>query len=92
MISTYTTTSIVSTITTPNSIITTPVSPPEIMTYSIITVVTLLIILALKLILSNETQKNKKIADFINGTNVVILPLTFVFLVSVVLYEITTIF
>jgi len=91
MISTYTTTSIITTTTTPTSVITTPVSPSDIMIYSIVTVVALIVLLALKVITSSEAHKNTKIARLSNGSNLAFLPLLSIFLLSVVLYEIITI-
>lgn len=88
MISTYTTSSIISTTITPNSVVTAPVSPSDIMVYGIIIVITLIAFLALKLILSSKAHENAKITRFVDGTNVAILPLTYVFLLTVVIYQI----
>ena len=90
MISTVTTTSTITTTTTATSSVTSAVSSADIMAYSIIAVVALIVFLALKEILSSEAHKNSKIAQFINGSNVAILPLLFVFL-SVVAYKVATI-
>ena len=90
MISTVTTTSTITTTTTATSALTTAVSSSDIMGYSIIAVVALIGFLALKEILSSEAHKNTKIASFIDGSNVAILPLLFVFL-SIVAYKVATI-
>ena len=60
MISTYTTTSIITTTVTPTSVVTTPVTPADIMTYSIVPVVALIIFVVLKEILNSETTKTLK--------------------------------
>ena len=90
MISTVTTTSTITTTTTATSAMTTAVSSADIMGYSIIAVVALIVFLALKEILSPEAHKNPKIARFMNSSNVAILPLLFVFL-SVLVYKVATI-
>ncbi|MGZ4857096.1 MAG: hypothetical protein ACXVZU_01885, partial [Methanobacteriaceae archaeon] len=77
----------ISTVTTSTITTTTTV---DIMGYSIIAVVALIVFLALKEIMSSEAHKNTKIARFIQGSNVAILPLLFVFL-SVVAYKVATI-
>jgi len=69
---------------------TTAVSSADILGYSLIAVVALIVFLALKEILSSEAGKNSKINTFINSSNVAILPLLFVF-GAVVLYKVVTI-
>jgi hypothetical protein len=86
MISTVTT----STITTSTATATTAVTSADMVGYGMIAVVGLIVFLALKEILSSEAHKNTKIARFIQGSNVAILPLLFVFL-SVVAYKVATI-
>jgi hypothetical protein len=87
MISTYTTTSIITTTVTPTSVTTAPVTPADIMTYSIVPVVAIIIFVVLKQILNSETQKNTKIDRFNNDINVAFLPLLSIFLLSVVAYN-----
>lgn len=68
---------------------TTTVTTAEVMTYSIIAVVALIIFLALKEIMSSETDK-RSIKSFIKGSNVAIVPLLLVF-VAIVAYKVVTI-
>ncbi|MCK9152012.1 hypothetical protein [Methanobacterium alcaliphilum] len=69
---------------------TTTVTTTEVMAYSIIAVVALIGFLALKEILSSETEKNLKINKFVSGSNVAIVPLLLVF-GAVVTYKVLTI-
>lgn len=90
MISTVTTTTTTTTTATSASTVTTAVTSADIMGYSLITVVALISFLALKEILSSEAGKNSKINNFINTSNVAIIPLLFVF-GAVVTYKVVTI-
>lgn len=92
MISTVTTTTTTTTTTAATSAATatTAVTSADIMGYSLIAVVALIAFLALKEILSSEATKNAKINNFINSSNVAILPLLFVF-GAVVTYKVVTI-
>jgi hypothetical protein len=67
---------------------TTTVTTAEVMTYSIIAVVSLIVFLAIKEILSSETGMKSKL--FIKGSNVAIIPLLMVF-VAIVAYKVVTI-
>ena len=69
---------------------TTTAAMTQIMNYSIIAVIALIAFLALKEILSTESQKNERIKSFVQGTNVAIVPLLMVF-VSIVAYKAVTI-
>ena len=69
---------------------TTAVAMTQVMTYSIIAVIALIAFLALKEILSTESQKNERIKSFVQGANVAIVPLLMVF-VSIVAYKAVTI-
>jgi len=91
MISTVTTATTTTTTTAATSAVTTTVvTSADIMGYSLIAVVALIAFLALKEILSSEAHKNSKINNFINSSNVAILPLLFVF-TAVVAYKVVTI-
>jgi len=91
MISTVTTTTTTTTTAaTSAATATTAVTSADIMGYSLIAVVALIAFLALKEILSSEAHKNSKINNFINSSNVAILPLLFVF-GAVVTYKVVTI-
>ncbi len=68
---------------------TTTVTTTQVVAYSIIAVVTLIALLALKEILSAE-DKNPHIASFLRGANVAIVPLLLVF-AAVVAYKVVTI-
>ena len=59
----------------------------QIMTYSIISVFTLITVLALKEILTTESYKNKRIHAFIQGATIATIPLLTVFL-SIINYKI----
>lgn len=88
MISTYTTTSTITTTITPTSIVTAPVSPSDIMSYSIVVVIALIAFLSLNIIVKSEAHDNTKIMHVFNGSKVAMLPLISVFLLSVVTYSI----
>jgi uncharacterized membrane protein len=68
---------------------TTTVTTTEVMTLSIIAVVSLIVFLALKEILSSEAEK-KSVQSFLKGVNVAIIPLLLVF-VAIVGYKVVTI-
>ena len=68
---------------------TTTVTTTEVMTLSIIAVVSLIVFLALKEILSSEAEK-KSVQSFLKGANVAIIPLLLVF-VAIVGYKVVTI-
>jgi len=80
---------------TPNNMISTVtatmagLNTAQIMTYSIIAVVSLIVFLALKEILSSET-KRPSVKLFLKGSNVAIIPLLLVF-VAIVAYKVVTI-
>lgn len=69
---------------------TTTITSAQIMNYSIIVIVALIIFLALKEILGAESDKNKRMKSFVSGSNIVIVPLILVFL-AMVAYKIITI-
>ena len=81
--------SIINTISTANSTVTTAVSSADIMGYSLVAVVFLIFLLAIKQILNAETHKGTKINHFNNSISVAIPPLLFVFL-YLVAYMLTT--
>ena len=68
---------------------TTTVTTGDIMTYSIIAVLALITLLAVKEILSSETG-NKKAQSFLKGSNVAIVPLLLVF-VSIVAFKVVSV-
>jgi len=68
---------------------TTTVTTAQVMTYSIIAVVSLIVFLALKEILSSETDR-PSVKLFLKGSNVAIVPLLLVF-VAIVVYKVVTI-
>jgi hypothetical protein len=68
---------------------TTTVTTPEVMAYSIIAVIALIVFLAIKEILSSETE-NPKIKSFVKGSNIAIVPLLLVF-VAIVAYKVVTV-
>ena len=68
---------------------TTTVTTAQVITYSIIAVVTLIVFLALKEILSSETER-KSVKSFVKGSNVAIIPLLLVF-VAIVAYKVVSI-
>lgn len=69
---------------------TTAVTLGQVMTYSIMAVIALILFLALKEILSSEVNYSNRISSFIKGSNIVIMPLLLVF-AAVVTYKIVTI-
>lgn len=85
MISTVTTSSITTTTTTAAGAMTT-----DVMGLGVIAVVALILLLALKEILSSETEKNYKISRFVRSSNVGIVPLLLVF-TAIVTYKVVTI-
>lgn len=68
---------------------TTTVTTAQVMTYSIIAVVSLIVFLAIKEILSSETER-PSVKLFLKGSNVAIIPLLLVF-VAIVAYKVVTI-
>ena len=68
---------------------TTTVTTPEVMAYSIIAVIALITFLAIKEILSSETE-NQKVKSFVKGSNIAIVPLLLVF-VAIVAYKVVTV-
>lgn len=68
---------------------TTTVTTAQVMAYSIIAVVSLIVFLALKEILSSETGR-PSVKLFLKGSNVAIVPLLLVF-VAIVVYKVVTI-
>jgi hypothetical protein len=85
MISTVTTSSITTTTTTTAGAITT-----DVFSLGVISVVALILLLALKEILSSEADKNYKISRFVRSSNVGIVPLLLVF-AAIVTYKVVTI-
>lgn len=75
----------ISTVTT----ITTTVTTAQVMKYSIIAVVTLIIFLILREILSAEVDKNKRVESFVKRSNIAIYPLLIVFL-AIIGYKMIT--
>ncbi len=65
------------------------VTTGQLMSYSIIAVVSLIVFLALKEILSSETDR-PSVKLFLKGSNVAIVPLLLVF-VAIVAYKVVTI-
>ncbi|WP_231916347.1 hypothetical protein [Methanobacterium congolense] len=59
------------------------------MTYSMVAVVALILFLALKEIMSSETE-NRSVRNFMKGVNVAIVPLLLVF-VAIVAYKVVTV-
>jgi len=69
---------------------TTAITMGQVMAYSVMAVIALIVFLALKEILSSEANSSNKISSFIKGSNVAIVPLLLVF-AAVVTYKIVTI-
>lgn len=69
---------------------TTTVTTAQVMTYGVIAVISLIVFLALKEILSADADKNDRIKSFVKGSNVAIVPLLLVF-VAIVAYKVVTI-
>jgi hypothetical protein len=59
---------------------TTTVTTAQVMTYSVIAVVTLLVFLALREILNAGAEKNQHMASFVKRSNIAIIPLLLVFI------------
>lgn len=68
---------------------TTTVTTAQVMAYSIIAVVSLIVFLAVKEVLSSETDK-PSVRSFVKGSNVAIIPLLLVF-AAIVAYKVVTI-
>ncbi|MCZ3367504.1 MULTISPECIES: hypothetical protein [Methanobacterium] len=68
----------------------TTVTMTQVMDYSMIAAIALITFLAIKEILSSETNKNERMKSFVNGSNVAIGPLLCVF-VAIVTYKIVTV-
>lgn len=69
---------------------TTTVTTAQVMAYGVIAVISLIVFLALKEILSADADKNDRIKSFVKGSNVAIVPLLLVF-VAIVAYKVVTI-
>ena len=69
---------------------TTTVTTTQVMAYGIIAVIALIVFLALKEILSAESDKSERMKSFVKGSNVAIVPLLLVF-VAIVSYKIVTV-
>lgn len=67
----------------------TTVTTTDVMTYSMVAVVALILFLALKEIMSSETE-NRSVRNFMKGVNVAIVPLLLVF-VAIVAYKVVTV-
>lgn len=65
------------------------VTTADVMTYSMVAVVALILFLALKEIMSSETE-NRSVRNFMKGVNVAIVPLLLVF-VAIVAYKVVTV-
>ena len=76
----------ISTVTT----MTTTVTTTQVMAYSIIAVIALIVFLALKEVLSAETDKSERMKSFVKGSNIAIVPLLLVF-AAVVAYKVITV-
>lgn len=68
---------------------TTTVTTAQVMTYSLIAIGSLIVFLALKEIMSPESE-HKSIQSFVKGSNVAIIPLLLVF-TAIVAYKVVTI-
>ncbi len=68
---------------------TTTVTTVQVMAYSIIAVVSLIIFLALREILSSDSD-NPSVKQFLKGSNVAIIPLLIVF-IAIAAYKVVTI-
>lgn len=69
---------------------TTTVTTTQVMAYGIIAVISLIVFLALKEILSAEADKSERMKSFVRGSNVAIVPLLLVF-VAIVSYKVVTV-
>lgn len=67
----------------------TTVTTSDVMTYSLVAVVALILFLALKEIMSSETEK-RSVRNFMRGVNVAIVPLLLVF-VAIVAYKVVAV-
>jgi len=76
----------ISTVTT----MTTTVTTTQVMGFSIIAVIALIVFLALKEILSAEADKSERMKSFVKGSNIAIVPLLLVF-AAVVAYKVITV-
>ena len=73
-----------------STVTTTTVTTTEVMAYSnIIIVIALITLLALKEILSSETE-SRSLKSFVKGSNIAIVPLLLVF-VAIVAYKVVTV-
>ncbi len=88
MISTVTTSSITTTTTTTTAA--TGAMTTDVLSLGVIAVVALILLLALKEILSSEAEKSYKIGRFVRSSNVGIVPLLLVF-AAIVTYKVVTI-
>ena len=79
----------ITTATTVTTAAATTVTTADVMTYSMVAVVALILFLALKEIMSSETE-NKSVRNFMKGVNVAIVPLLLVF-VAIVAYKVVTV-
>lgn len=68
---------------------TTTVTTAQVMAYSIIAVISLIVFLGLKEVLSSETER-KTVKSFLQGANVAIIPLFLVF-VSIVAFKVISV-
>jgi type IV secretory pathway VirB6-like protein len=62
----------------------------QVMSLGVIAVISLIVFLALKEILSSEAGKNPRIQSFLNGANVAIIPLLLAFM-AIVAYKILSV-
>jgi uncharacterized membrane protein len=79
----------ITTATTVTTAAATTVTTADVMTYSMVAVVALILFLALKEIMSSETE-NRSVRNFMKGVNVAIVPLLLVF-VAIVAYKVVTV-
>jgi hypothetical protein len=68
----------------------TGVANQDIVTYSLIAVIALIVFLALKEILSADADKSERMKSFVRGSNIAIVPLLLVF-VAIVAYKVITV-
>lgn len=69
---------------------TTTVTTIQVMGFGIIAVISLIVFLALKEILSAEADKSERMKSFVKGSNIAIVPLLLVF-VAIVSYKVITV-
>lgn len=79
----------ITTATTVTTATATTVTTADVMTYSLVAVVALILFLALKEIMSSETE-NRSVRNFMKGVNVAIVPLLLVF-VAIVAYKVVAV-